>query len=284
MNNMNSIIKAQGLSKSYGDFRALDGIDLDIAEGRIVGLIGPNGAGKTTALRCMMGLATYDGQLRVLDKNPQQERMSLLSDIAYIADTAVLPRWIRVDQILEYMQGVHPKFNRQRAQSFLNETEITADHKVGKLSKGMVTQLHLALAISIDAKLLILDEPTLGLDILYRKRFYEQLLQDYFDEGRTIVITTHQVEEVEQLLTDLVFIKKGKIVLNMDMDQVAETYIELEVRPEQVEAARALAPISERSVLGGKVFMFENMPLERLQSLGTIRMPSVADLFISKMA
>ena len=284
MNNMNSIIKAQGLSKSYGDFRALDGIDLDIAEGRIVGLIGPNGAGKTTALRCMMGLATYDGQLRVLDKNPQQERMSLLSDIAYIADTAVLPRWIRVDQILEYMQGVHPKFNRQRAQSFLNETEITADHKVGKLSKGMVTQLHLALAISIDAKLLILDEPTLGLDILYRKRFYEQLLQDYFDEGRTIVITTHQVEEVEQLLTDLVFIKKGKIVLNMDMDQVAETYIELGVRPEQVEAARALAPISERSVLGGKVFMFENMPLERLQSLGSIRMPSVADLFISKMA
>ena len=281
---MNSIIKAQGLSKSYGDFRALDGIDLDIAEGRIVGLIGPNGAGKTTALRCMMGLATYDGQLRVLDKNPQQERMSLLSDIAYIADTAVLPRWIRVDQILEYMQGVHPKFNRQRAQSFLNETEITADHKVGKLSKGMVTQLHLALAISIDAKLLILDEPTLGLDILYRKRFYEQLLQDYFDEGRTIVITTHQVEEVEQLLTDLVFIKKGKIVLNMDMDQVAETYIELGVRPEQVEAARALAPISERSVLGGKVFMFENMPLERLQSLGSIRMPSVADLFISKMA
>jgi ABC-2 type transport system ATP-binding protein len=175
---------------------------LDIAEGRIVGLIGPNGAGKTTALRCMMGLATFHGQLRVLDKNPQRERMALLRDIAYIADTAVLPRWIGVDQILEYMQGVRPKFDRQRAQSFLNDTEIRADHKVGKLSKGMATQLHLALAISIDAKLLILDEPTLGLDILYRKRFYERLLQDYFDEGRTIVITTHQVEEVEQLLTD----------------------------------------------------------------------------------
>ncbi|MFT5572908.1 MAG: ABC-2 type transport system ATP-binding protein [Cryomorphaceae bacterium] len=175
---------------------------MDIAEGRIVGLIGPNGAGKTTALRCMMGLATFHGQLRVLDKNPQRERMALLRDIAYIADTAVLPRWIGVDQILEYMQGVRPKFDRQRAQSFLNDTEIRADHKVGKLSKGMATQLHLALAISIDAKLLILDEPTLGLDILYRKRFYERLLQDYFDEGRTIVITTHQVEEVEQLLTD----------------------------------------------------------------------------------
>lgn len=281
---MNSIIKAKGLSKSYGDFRALDNVNLEIGEGRIVGLIGPNGAGKTTALRCMMGLATYDGELQVLDKNPQLERMSLLNDIAYIADTAVLPLWIRVDQILEYMQAVHPKFDRQRAQSFLNETEIRADHKVSKLSKGMVTQLHLALAISIDAKLLILDEPTLGLDILYRKRFYEQLSHDYFDEGRTIVITTHQVEEVEQLLTDLVFIKKGRIVLDMDMEQVTETYIELEVRADQADAVRALRPISERSVLGGMVFMFENQPLERLQTLGTIRRPSVADLFIAKMS
>lgn len=281
---MTPIISAKGLSKSYADFRALDNIDLEIMPGRIVGLIGPNGAGKTTALRCMMGLATFDGRLSVLDKNPQTQRMSLLNDIAYIADTAVLPRWMMVAQLLEYMQGMHPKFDRQKAESFLADTEIGLKHKVSKLSKGMVTQLHLALAISIDAKLLILDEPTLGLDILYRKRFYEQLLHDFFDEGRTIVITTHQVEEVEQLLTDLIFIKRGQILLDMDMEQVARTFLELEVRAENLDAARALGPISERSVLGGMALMFENMPADRLEALGNTRIPSVADLFIAKMA
>lgn len=281
---MSPIINAKGLSKSYGNFRALDQLDLTVQRGRIVGLIGPNGAGKTTALRCMMGLATFDGELSVLDKNPQTQRMSLLNEIAYIADTAVLPNWMRVEQILQYMQSVHPKFDRARAESFLAETDVALTQYVKKLSKGMVTQLHLALAISIDAKLLILDEPTLGLDIVYRKRFYEQLSNDYFDQDRTIVITTHQVEEIEQLLTDLVFIRKGKIVLDMPMEEVAQKFIEVQVREENLAAARALEPISERAVLGGVVFMFDTHSAEQLAHLGTIRMPSVADLFIAKMA
>ena len=280
---MNSIVRAKGLTKQYGTFNALDGVSLDIGAGRIVGLIGPNGAGKTTALRCLLGLSTYTGELSVLGKNPKQQRMALLHDVAYIADTAVLPAWIKVEQLLEYMQGTHPKFSRSRAESFLHQTDIRFGQKVSQLSKGMITQLHLALAISIDARLLVLDEPTLGLDILYRKRFYEQLSNDYFDEARTILITTHQVEEIEQLLTDLIFIKQGRIVLDMEMEDVASTFIEIEVQNESLEQARALRPISERSVLGGKVMMFENARIDDLARLGRVRSPSIADLFMAKM-
>ena len=281
---MDSIINAKGLSKRYGDFKALDNVTLNVETGRIVGLIGPNGAGKTTALRCLLGLSTFEGQLNVLGKDPRKDRIGLLQDIAYIADTAVLPDWIKVEQLLEYMEGVHPKFSRAKAQSFLDETDIKLKQKVKALSKGMITQLHLALSISIDAKLLVLDEPTLGLDILYRKRFYEQLLNDYFDENRTIVIPTHQVEEVEQLLTDLIFIKQGRVVLDMAMDAMAETFVEVEVHGEYIEQARVLKPISERTIIGGTVMMFENIRADQVASLGKVRIPSVVDLFIAKMA
>ncbi|MGI9284031.1 MAG: ABC transporter ATP-binding protein [Pseudomonadales bacterium] len=281
---MDSIISAKSLSKRYGDFKALDNITLNVTTGRIVGLIGPNGAGKTTALRCLLGLSTFDGQLNVLGKDPRKDRIGLLQDIAYIADTAVLPSWIKVAQLLEYMEGVHPKFDRAKAQSFLDETDINPRQKVKALSKGMVTQLHLALSISIDAKLLVLDEPTLGLDILYRKRFYEQLLNDYFDENRTIVITTHQVEEVEQLLTDLVFIKQGKVVLDTAMDSMSETFVEVEVQSEYVEQARTLMPISERTIMGGTVMIFDKVRPDQVAPFGKVRIPSVVDLFIAKMA
>lgn len=281
---MTSIINAKGLSKRYGDFKALDNISLNVESGRIVGLIGPNGAGKTTALRCLLGLSTFDGELTVLGKRPDKDRISLLNDVAYIADTAVLPTWIQVNQLLEYMQSVHPKFNPVKAQKFLDKTEIKATHKVTELSKGMVTQLHLAVAISIDAKLLVLDEPTLGLDIIYRKRFYEQLLNDYFDEGRTILITTHQVEEVEQLLTDLVFIQKGQIVLDSTMEEVTERFIEVEVPSDKIEQARALRPISERATMGGVNMLYENIRPDQIEGLGKSRIPSVADLFVAKMS
>ncbi len=281
---MQTIISAQNLSKRYGDFRALDNITLNITPGRIVGLIGPNGAGKTTALRCLLGLSEFDGELTVLDKNPRHDRVSLLQDIAYIADTAVLPSWIKVEQLLQYMQAVHPKFSLAKARSFLDETDIRLDQKVKQLSKGMITQLHLALTISIDARLLVLDEPTLGLDILYRKRFYEQLLNDYFDADRTIVITTHQVEEVEQLLTDLIFIKKGKVILDIDMQAMTESYAEVEVRGENLEQARALKPISERTTINGTLMMFENVRHDQISVLGRVYIPSVADLFVAKMA
>lgn len=281
---MSAIISANGVSKRYGAFKALDNLTLTIESGRIVGLIGPNGAGKTTALRCFLGLSTFEGQLRVLGKDPRKDRIDLLQDIAYIADTAVLPQWIGVDQLLDYMHNVHPGFSRERALAFLGGTDIKPAHKVKQLSKGMITQLHLALAISINARLLVLDEPTLGLDILYRKRFYEQLLNDYFDEHRTIVITTHQVEEVEQLLTDLIFIKQGKAVLDAAMDAIAQTYVELVVDANLVQQARALQPISERTVMGGAIMLFENADIERLQTLGKRRIPSVTDLFIAKMA
>ncbi len=281
---MSTVISARGLSKRYGDFRALDDVTLNVSAGRIVGLIGPNGAGKTTALRCLLGLSTFEGELSVLGKDPGHDRVSLLQDIAYIADTAVLPSWIKVEQLLQYMQAVHPRFSRTKAQSFLDETEIKASHKVQQLSKGMITQLHLALTISIDARLLVLDEPTLGLDILFRKRFYEQLLNDYFDTDRTIIITTHQVEEVEQLLTDLIFIKQGKIILDTDMEAMTARFIEIEVRNENLEQARALKPISERTALGGTVMMFENIQADQIAPFGKSRIPSVADLFVAKMA
>lgn len=280
---MTLIVNAKGLTKSFGTFKALDDANFEIHSGKIVGLIGPNGAGKTTALRCLLGLATFEGNLTVLGKDPCKHRVELMQDVAYIADTAVLPQWITVTQLLEYMQTVHPKFDRTRAEAFLSKTDIKATSKVRELSKGMITQLHLAVTISIDAKLLVLDEPTLGLDIVYRKRFYEQLLNDYFDDERTIVITTHQVEEVETLLTDLIFIKKGRIALNTDMESVGQRYTEVEVNNERIERALSFNPISQSRMLGGMVMIFENTPRDVLKELGACRTPSVADLFVAKM-
>jgi ABC-2 type transport system ATP-binding protein len=249
-----------------------------------MGLIGPNGAGKTTALRCLMGMASYQGSLNVLGKDPSRDRRALLNEVAYVADTAILPSWITVAQLLEYNAGVHPNFDLARANSFLQQTEISRHSKIKTLSKGMITQVHLALAISIDAKLLVLDEPTIGLDIIYRKRFYEQLLNDYFDENKTILITTHQVEEVEHLLTDLLFIKNGKAILNMEMDELSQHFVELEVSEQNLEQARALKPIYEGSSLGVYTMVFEDTPALKLAELGNIKTPSVADLYVAKMS
>lgn len=281
---MTTIVSAQGLSKSYGAFKALDNANFEIATGKIVGLIGPNGAGKTTALRCLLGLATFNGDLKVLGMNPQKQRVSLMQEVAYIADTAVLPKWIKVTQLLDYLEVIHPKFSRAKAEIFLRQTDIRATSRVQELSKGMITQLHLATTISIDAKLLILDEPTLGLDIVYRKRFYEQLLNDYFDEQRTILITTHQVEEIEPLLTDLMFIKQGRIILDTDMESIGQRYTEVEVKADRVERAQAFNPISQTRMLGGMVMVFENTPRDVLKELGPCRNPSIADLFVAKMS
>lgn len=281
---MSSIIKAQGVTKLFGGFAALNNVSLDIPAGRIVGLIGPNGAGKTTFLRCLMGLATHHGSLSVMGLNPLKERRNLLTQVAYIADTAVLPRWIRVSQLLEYSEGVHPKFNRQRAENFLDKTDVKLNSKIGTLSKGMATQVHLAIAISIDAKLLVLDEPTLGLDILYRKKFYEQLLNDFFDEQRSILITTHQVEEVEALLSDLLFIQRGKLLLNMSMDEVSERFYQVDLSKDALDAASDLNPIYRSPILGGERLIFEDTSAETLSGFGKVSTPSVADLFVAKMA
>lgn len=281
---MTSIVSAKGLSKSYGQFKALDNASFEIETGKIVGLIGPNGAGKTTALRCLLGLATFDGDLKVLGKNPHKQRIELMKEVAYIADTAVLPKWITVTQLLDYLDVIHPNFSREKAKSFLSQTDIRATSRVQELSKGMVTQLHLATTISIDAKLMVLDEPTLGLDIVYRKRFYEQLLNDYFDEERTVLITTHQVEEIEPLLTDLMFIKQGRIILDTDMESVAQRYTEVEVKADLVDKALAFNPISQTRMLGGMVMVFENTPRDTLKELGPCRNTSVADLFVAKMS
>ena len=281
---MTSIVSAKGLSKSYGQFKALDNASFEIETGKIVGLIGPNGAGKTTALRCLLGLATFDGDLKVLGKNPHKQRIELMKEVAYIADTAVLPKWITVTQLLDYLDVIHPNFSREKAESFLSQTDIRATSRVQELSKGMVTQLHLATTISIDAKLMVLDEPTLGLDIVYRKRFYEQLLNDYFDEERTVLITTHQVEEIEPLLTDLMFIKQGRIILDNDMESVAQRYTEVEVKADLVDKALAFNPISQTRMLGGMVMVFENTPRDTLKELGPCRNTSVADLFVAKMS
>ena len=281
---MQTVISAKGLSKTYGEFKALNNISLEIGAGQIIGLIGPNGAGKTTALRCLLGLSTFEGDLRVMGMDPRRERMRLLNQVAYIADTAVLPKWISTEQVLEYMAGVHPQFDRAKAEGFLAATDIGMRQLVKTMSKGMVTQLHLAVAIAIDAKLLVLDEPTLGLDILYRKRFYQQLLEDFFDEQRTIVITTHQVEEIEQILTDLIFIKQGQVVLDTDMDSFAQTYLQLEVTQDQLPAARELGPILEQAKLGGAMLLFEHRSATELERLGRLSTASVADLFVAKMA
>ena len=280
---MSSIIKASGLTKRYRNARALDGADFNIEAGRIVGLIGPNGAGKTTALKAIMGLIDYDGELDVLGHNPRRDRHQLMRDMTFIADVAVLPRWIRVRQLLDYMQNVHPRFNRELAMSFIERTKIQLKSRVKELSKGMVTQLHLALVMAVDAKLLILDEPTLGLDILYRQSFYEQLLNDYFDDQRTIVITTHQVEEIEHILSDVMFIRDGRIILDSPMDDLAERFTELEVGPEALEAAQALGPMKSRQLFGKHRILYDGVERAKLRELGEIRQPGLADLFVAMM-
>ena len=280
---MTPIISARGLTKRYGRTTAVDHIDLEIPPGKIVGLIGPNGAGKTSALKAILGLATFEGDLSVLGKNPSRDRASLMEDVCFIADVAVLPRWARVWQLIDVTEKLHSGFSRDTCMEYLKQTKITQDHKVKQLSKGMVAQLHLALVMAIDAKLLVLDEPTLGLDILYRKQFYSSLLNDYFDEQRTILITTHQVEEVEHILTDLVFIQDGKIALESSMEDVEKRYLELMVRPEQAEYARSLNPLYERELFGRHIFLYDSVDREQLSGLGEIHTPSVADLFVATM-
>ena len=279
-----SVIEARGLRKAFGTTVAVDGIDLRVDEGHILGLIGPNGAGKTTALNAILGLTPYQGELKVLGRAPWQEREQLMRDVCFIADVAVLPRWMRVSQALEYMVGVHPRFDRGKAEGFLAKTSIAHYSKVRELSKGMVVQLHLALVMAIDAKLLVLDEPTLGLDILFRKQFYDSLLNDYFDGSRTIIVTTHQVEEVQHVLTDLMFINHGRIVLKCSMEEFEARYAEVMVKPEQLAAARALKPIYERQVFGRSILLFDQVDRQNLSALGEVRTPGIADLFVAVMS
>jgi ABC-2 type transport system ATP-binding protein len=274
-------IEARGLRKTFGTTIALDGVDLRVEEGRILGIIGPNGAGKTTALNAILGLTTYEGDLRVLGRDPWGERDELMRDVSSIADVAVLPRWGRVSQLLDYIAGVHPRFDRAKAEDFLAKTTIRRASKVRELSKGMVTQLHLALVLAIDARLLVLDEPTLGLDILYRKQFYDSLLNDYFDRNRTIVVATHQVEEIEQVLTEVIFIDRGRIVFNRSMEEVESRYLEVMVHPEKAASARALKPMQERQVFGGSILLFEGIDRQQLAALGEVRRPSISDLFVA---
>ena len=277
-------IESRGLRKAYGTTVALDGVDLRVEEGRIVGLIGPNGAGKTTALNAILGLTPYQGELRVLGRDPWRERDELMLDVCFMADVAVLPRWIRVAQVLDYVAGVHPRFNRAKAEGFLAKTTIGRAKKVRELSKGMVTQLHLAIVMAIDARLLVLDEPTLGLDILYRKQFYDSLLGDYFDGSRTILVTTHQIEEIQHVLTDVMFIDRGRIVFNRSMEDVESRYREVAVHPDQLAAARALHPIHERPGIGRSVLLFDGPDRQQLAALGEVRTPSLADLFVAVMS
>jgi ABC-2 type transport system ATP-binding protein len=280
-----NVIDAHRLRKVFGATVALDSVDLQVEEGRILGLIGPNGAGKSTALNVILGLTPYQGELKVLGRDPWKERDQLMRDVCFIADVAVLPRWMRVSQALEYMAGVHPRFDRAKAEGFLAKTDIPQTKKIRELSKGMVTQLHLALVMAIDAKLLVLDEPTLGLDLLYRKQFYDALLTDYFDRSRTIVVTTHQVEDVQHVLTDLMFINRGRIVLRCSMEEFEERYVEVQVNPQQVAAARALRPMRERQVLGRSILLFDakrdHANRQQLAELGDVRTPSIADLFVA---
>jgi ABC-2 type transport system ATP-binding protein len=279
-----TVIEARGLRKAFGATTALDGIDLRVEEGRILGLIGPNGAGKTTALNAILGLTPYQGDLKVLGRDPWTERDQLMCDVCFISDVAVLPRWMRVSQALDYVGGVHPRFDRARAQGLLAKTNIRHTSKVRELSKGMVTQLHLALIMAIDARLLVLDEPTLGLDILYRKQFYDTLLNDYFDRSRTIVVATHQVEEIQNVLTDVMFIDRGRIVFDRSMEELESRYVELTVSPEQVAAARTLGPLYERQVLGRSVLLFDRADRGQLAMLGDERTPSISDLFVAIMS
>ncbi len=278
-----AVISAKGLSKHYGKHVAVDNVSFDIPAGRIVGLIGPNGSGKTTTLKAALGLVPFEGELTVLGLDPRTERDALMQDVCFIADVAILPRWLRVGEAIDFVAGVHPRFNREKAERYLANTKLTPSMKVKSMSKGMVVQLHLALVMAIDAKLLVLDEPTLGLDIIYRKQFYQNLLEDYFDEAKTIIITTHQVEEVEHILTDLMFIQDGKIVLAASMDEIGERYTEVMVPHDKVNAANALQPIDRRTVFGKSVMLFDGVPRIQLAAIGETRNISVADLFVATM-
>ena len=285
---MNAVISAKGLGKTYGKHVALDNISFDIAAGRIVGLIGPNGSGKTTTLKAALGLIAFEGQLSVLGKDPRTERDALMEEVCFIADVAILPRWLKVGDAIDFVAGVHPRFDRVKAERYLANTKLRPSMKVKEMSKGMIVQLHLALVMAIDAKLLVLDEPTLGLDIIYRKQFYQNLLEDYFDEHKTIIITTHQVEEIEHILTDLMFIRDGKIILSASMDELGERYTEVMVAADKVNAANALQPIDQRNVFGKSVMLFDSAgpgaaTRDQLAALGETRNPSVADLFVATM-
>jgi len=276
-----TVIEAHGLRKTYGKTTALDGVDLRVEEGRILGLIGLNGAGKTTALNAILGLTNFEGELKVLGRNPWTERNQLMRDVCFIADVAVMPRWMRVSQALDYVAGVHPRFDRAKAEAFLAKTAIKRTSKVRELSKGMVAQLNLALVMAIDAKLLVLDEPTLGLDILYRKQFYDSLLNDYYDHNRTIIVTTHQPEDIQHILTDLVLIDRGRIVLDCSMEEYESRYQEVMAHPDQIGAVRALRPMHERQILGRTIFLFDNADRRQIAALGDVHTPSIADLFVA---
>jgi ABC-2 type transport system ATP-binding protein len=280
---MTAVVEARGLAKSYGATRALDGVSFTVEPGRIVGLIGPNGAGKTSALKAILGLTSFEGELKVLGLDPRSQRNELMREVCFMADVAVLPRWLRVSQALDYCSGVHPRFERSIAQDFLAKTDIGMHSRVRQLSKGMVTQLHLALILAIDARFLVLDEPTLGLDLLYRRQFYDTLLNDYFDKERTILLTTHQVEEVEQLFTDVIFIKHGQIALNATVEELGRRYVQLTVSADAAPRARELVPFYEREVFGRVVLLFDGRSPQELQQYGEIRTPSIADLFVAKM-
>lgn len=281
---MSAIATARGLTRHFGSTTALDNVDFTIERGRIVGLIGPNGAGKTTALRALLGLTSYEGSLDVLGCDPQRQRAKLMKRACFIADIAVLPRWLKVRNAIEFMRNTHPSFSPSRALEFLQKTNVQLDHKVKQLSKGMVAQLHLALVMAIDADFLVLDEPTLGLDLLYRKKFYETLLNDYFDDERTILVTTHQFEEVERILSDVLFLQRGRIVLDASVDELSARYVEVLVRPAQVDEARALGALYERQVLGKTLFLYEGRDREQLAGLGELHTPSVSDIFVAKMS
>jgi ABC-2 type transport system ATP-binding protein len=280
---MTTIIEARGLSKSFGGNHALDNVSFSIGQGRIVGLIGPNGAGKTTAIKAILGLTPFKGELSVLGLDPRTQRDELMRDVCFMADVAVLPRWLRVRQALDYCEGVHPRFVRARAEEFLRKTDIRMKSRVRELSKGMVTQLHLALILAIDARVLVLDEPTLGLDLLYRRQFYDTLLNDYFSKDRTILLTTHQVEEVENLFTDVIFISRGRVALASPVEELGGHYLQLTVPAEQAGPARALKPFYEREVFGRVAMFFEGRTAAELGPLGELRTPSIADLFVAKM-
>jgi ABC-2 type transport system ATP-binding protein len=280
---MTSLVSAQGVTKRFGSFTAVDNVSFEVESGKILGLIGPNGAGKTTLLKALLGLTDCEGQLSVMGLDPFKQRKELMQNICFIADVAVLPRWIKVTQLLDYVEAIHPNFSRKRAEELLQQTKIMSNSKVKELSKGMVTQLHLSIIMSIDAKLLVLDEPTLGLDIIFRKEFYANLLNDYFDEERTILVTTHQVEEIENLLTDIMFINDGKIILDSTMDALADSYVEIAASGAEADKARGLGPIAEGQMFGKSVMLFEGVSREHLEGLGELRTPSVADLFVAKV-
>jgi ABC-2 type transport system ATP-binding protein len=280
---MSKVIEARGLRKRYGKTEAVKGVDLSIEAGKIVGLIGPNGAGKTSVLKAMLGLTDFDGELTILGRNPHTERHALMQDVCFIADVAVLPRWIRVREAIEYVEGVHPRFSRAKCEAFLAKTKLKPEMRVREMSKGMIVQLHLALVMAIDAKLLVLDEPTLGLDVLYRKDFYQTLLNDYFDHDKTIVVTTHQVEEIEHILTDVLFIKDGVISLSATMEELGDRFTEVMVPANQREAAMALKPLDERQVFGKSILLYDSVPREQLDALGETRTPGLADIFVATM-